>query len=191
MTTNGDGIDGVLGSGGNDQVIDAPPVEVQSVPEGFATQVMETVRARGNAYGTPAENHQTTADIWSTWLSRRLRQDIRLSAEDVCALNVLQKLSRAAFCSKDDTWLDVAGYTENVAMIRPDQRNHRVQSKQLDRSGYNGTFVKGDVVREVGEDREMTVEHTDGVAVECVFFDANDKLDRKVLAANEIVFVRR
>jgi hypothetical protein len=94
-----------------------------SVPEGFSQRVTDLVRNRGSDYGNPAENHQLTADMWSVWLSRRLRQDIKLSAEDVCMLNVLQKQSRLAFRTKDDSWFDVAGYTENVAMLRPEQRN--------------------------------------------------------------------
>jgi hypothetical protein len=96
-----------------------------SVPEGFAPQIAKTVRERGNSYGSPGDNHQTTADLFSIWLSRRLGVKLVLSAEDVCALNVLQKLSRAAFSSKDDTWLDISGYTENVAMLPKSKRNRR------------------------------------------------------------------
>lgn len=99
--------------------------EIASVPKGFAPLIATTVRERGHAYGSPGDNHQVTADLLSIWLSRRLGLDIRLSAEDVCAINVLQKLSRAAFASKDDTWLDIAGYTENVAMLPSSKRNRR------------------------------------------------------------------
>jgi hypothetical protein len=95
----------------------------QSVPQGFAPEVLRLVRERGDSYGSPAENHQLTADLWSAWMSRRLRKDIKFSAEDVCMLNCLQKQSRLAFKTKDDSWFDLAGYAENVAMIRPDQRN--------------------------------------------------------------------
>src|SRR5690606_32887055 len=68
-----------------------------SVPGGFARRVIETVAERGSSYGTPAENHQTTADMLSQWLSRRLKMPIQLSAEDVCAINIIQKVSRAAY----------------------------------------------------------------------------------------------
>lgn len=98
-------------------------VEAASVPQGFASQVLETVRARGAAYGSPGDNHQLTADILSAWFSRRLGQTVTLTAEDVCAINVLQKLSRAAYRGTDDTWLDVAGYAENVAMLPRSKRN--------------------------------------------------------------------
>ena len=43
----------------------------------------------------------------------------------LCMLNVLQKASRLADGTKDDSWLDIAGYTENVGMLRRDQRNVR------------------------------------------------------------------
>ena len=95
-----------------------------SVPGGFAAKITETVANRGSGYGHPQDNHQLTADLWSAWLKRRLGVDISLSAEDVCALNVLQKLSRAAHATKDDTWEDVAGYAENVAMLARHQRNN-------------------------------------------------------------------
>lgn len=94
-----------------------------SVPEGFAAQVLATVRDRGDDYGTPSTNHQLTADLFSAWLSRRLRQDIRLSAEDVCLLNAIQKMSRLAFRTKNDSLLDISGYVENIAMLHPKQRN--------------------------------------------------------------------
>lgn len=101
------------------------PEEGASVPEGFASRVLATVAARGSAYGSPGDNHQTTADMLSSWLSRRLGLTIKLSAEDVCAINVIQKISRVAFCSKDDSWLDIAGYTENVALLPASKRNRQ------------------------------------------------------------------
>lgn len=104
---------------------EARPADLESVPGGFAAQVTQTVRNRGSDYGHPSTNHQLTADLWSAYLSRRLGKEVRVTAEDVCMLNVLQKSSRLADGTKDDSWLDIAGYTENVAMLRPDQRNRR------------------------------------------------------------------
>lgn len=99
--------------------------DIESVPGGFAAQVTQTVRNRGSDYGHPSTNHQLTADMWNAYLSRRLGKEVRMSAEDVCMLNVLQKASRLADGTKDDSWLDIAGYTENVGMLRRDQRNVR------------------------------------------------------------------
>jgi uncharacterized protein YodC (DUF2158 family) len=139
-----------------------------SVPEGFAAQVIKTVRERGNAYGSPAENHQTTADMLSAWLSRRFQTPLVLTAEDVIAINVIQKASRLANVSKDDSWLDIAGYTENVAMIRPDQRNFKIEAKHLDREIRVGDVV---VLIESDRTRKMTVEGIDGGMVNCVWFE--------------------
>lgn len=93
-----------------------------SCPEGYAAKVLETVRNRGADYGTPAENHQLTADLLTSFFSRKSGLPITISAEDVCLINILQKIARLAHHSKDDNYLDIAGYAENVAMLRKDQR---------------------------------------------------------------------
>lgn len=96
----------------------------QSVPGGFASQVSKIVSERESQYGSPAGQHQLTADFWSSWLSKRLGLSVRLSAEDVCLLNAMQKVSRLAIGTKDDSLLDIAGFIENVAQLRPGQRNY-------------------------------------------------------------------
>lgn len=94
-------------------------------PQGtFAQQILDTITSRGSDYGPPSVNHQLTADLWSSWLSRKTGKSLSLSAEDVCILNILQKLSRLGERSKDDTCLDVMGFMENVSMLLPEQRNH-------------------------------------------------------------------
>ena len=89
----------------------------------YVDQVARVLKERRTDYAHPAENHQLTADLLSAWLTHRTGQAINLSAEDVCAMNVLQKLARLAHVTKDDSWLDVVGYAENVAMLDPGQRN--------------------------------------------------------------------
>jgi hypothetical protein len=105
-------------------VIDDRPLlnTAHSVPEGFAAKVMDTVRNRGGDYGTPADNHQLTADLLTSYFSRRFNRPVRFTAEDVCVFNIVQKMSRLAYASKDDSYLDICGYAENVAMLRPEQR---------------------------------------------------------------------
>ena len=106
----------------------AKPDSPDSVPGGFAQKVIDTVRTRGKDYGHPSDNHQLTADLLSSFARRRFGltpEQLTFTAEDVCTFNILQKLSRLAEATKDDTWLDVSGYAENVAMLRPDQRNAR------------------------------------------------------------------
>jgi hypothetical protein len=66
---------------------------------------------RAQAYGTPAENHGRTADLWSAYLG------VKVSARDVCMLNVLQKVSRDRHRPGRDNLVDVAGYAENAERI--------------------------------------------------------------------------
>ena len=77
------------------------------------------VSERGSVYGTPSDNHALTACLWSTWLSRRHSHPLSLTPEDVCTLNVLQKLSRLAHTTHDDGWSDISGYAHNALLLTP------------------------------------------------------------------------
>ena len=83
---------------------------------------------RNEQYGAPIDNHGTTGELWSAYLKAKFRRtgNLDLSPEDVCYLNVLQKVSREATtgAGKRDTIVDIAGYAGNVEMIR-DERNDR------------------------------------------------------------------
>ena len=68
---------------------------------------------RNQDYGHPAENHRRTAELWSIYLEDRF-----LTPEDVCMMNILQKVSRGMQVLTDDTLVDIAGYARNVEMIR-------------------------------------------------------------------------
>lgn len=74
---------------------------------------------RNRQYGDPLDNHGTTAMLWSTWLYRRHGFLGTLTAEDVCFLNILQKVSRGANGSavKRDTITDIAGFARNIEMV--------------------------------------------------------------------------
>ena len=67
--------------------------------------------SRRNDYGTPKENHQRTADLWSTYLG------VKISAEQVCMLNILQKISRSMNKTTRDTLVDIAGYARNIELL--------------------------------------------------------------------------
>lgn len=73
--------------------------------------------ARNQAYGSPLENHGLTAKYWSQYLN------VPVTAEDVCFLNILQKISRAqnGIDLNRDSLVDIAGYAGNIEMIL-DQR---------------------------------------------------------------------
>ena len=69
--------------------------------------------ARNEAYGHPAKNHGLTAKYWSIYL------DIDVNAEDVCILNILQKISRwQNKVGGRDHLVDIAGYAGNIEMIQ-------------------------------------------------------------------------
>lgn len=99
------------------------PTEPYRSGEPLAERVVATTAERRGEYAHPSENHGLTAQLWGHWLSSRLRTRIDLTAEDVCMLNMLQKASRLANGTHEDSLLDVQGWIENVPMLEEDQRN--------------------------------------------------------------------
>jgi hypothetical protein len=72
---------------------------------------------RQRHYGHPLDNHSRTAALWSAYLR------IDITAEQVCQLNILQKISRATCDSSHrDTWVDIAGYAQNVVMVQEERQ---------------------------------------------------------------------
>src|SRR5262245_59973887 len=76
------------------------------------------VDERGQDYGHPAVNHDRTARLWNAYLTGRPDTAAPLSAEDVCVLNILQKLARSQHRMTDDTLVDIAGFARNIELIR-------------------------------------------------------------------------
>jgi hypothetical protein len=66
---------------------------------------------RQKGYGHPRVNHARTAAFWSAYIG------VLISAEDVCMMNILQKVSRARHAVSRDTLVDIAGYAEAAAML--------------------------------------------------------------------------
>lgn len=75
---------------------------------------------RNDEYGTPFENHSRTAALWSGFLG------VTVTPEDVCLMNILQKVARGRHFTTRDTLVDIAGYARNVEMIwrEVEQRQH-------------------------------------------------------------------
>lgn len=71
--------------------------------------------ARGADYGTPLDNHTRTAGLFAAYLG------IPLTAEQVCFLNILQKISRGMNRVTRDTLVDIAGYAANVEMVQAER----------------------------------------------------------------------
>lgn len=67
-------------------------------------------------YGHPLDNHGRTAQLWSTYLQTNV------TPENVCMLNILQKVARSMNEITHDTIVDVAGYSENVNMILQERK---------------------------------------------------------------------
>lgn len=63
-------------------------------------------------YGHPLDNHSRTAALWSAYLG------IDITAEQVCELNVLQKMSRAKHSVHEDNEVDAIGFMLNKVMVR-------------------------------------------------------------------------
>tara|TARA_R100001530_G_scaffold122627_1_gene90333 strand:+ start:3265 stop:3546 length:282 start_codon:yes stop_codon:yes gene_type:complete len=87
--------------------------------------IQDLVKARGETYGRPHENHARTAALWDVYL-RHKSMSIHhvLSADDVCFMNMLQKISRCmsrAGPSKD-TLKDIQGFAENILIMHKDLR---------------------------------------------------------------------
>lgn len=59
---------------------------------------------RDNQYGTPEDSFQMIADLWSAYL------DAIIKPRDVAAMMALLKIARIKRSSKEDNWVDLAGY---------------------------------------------------------------------------------
>lgn len=67
---------------------------------------------RQKDYGTPLTNHSRTAALFSAYLG------IPITAEQVCYLNILQKIARSQHGYKRDNLTDTVGYALNLEMIQ-------------------------------------------------------------------------
>jgi hypothetical protein len=79
---------------------------------------------RQKSYGTPLKNHTRTAALWSAYLG------VTITAEQVCYMNILQKVSRSATgVQQRDTLVDIAGFAGNIEMVEDERA---AQQKLLD-----------------------------------------------------------
>ncbi len=89
----------------------------------LAHEAAAVVRDRMASYGPPGENHGCTAALWGAYLERRRQacdrrgETFELDAQDVCWLNVLQKVSREANARGGDNRLDVMGFAINAEIV--------------------------------------------------------------------------
>ena len=90
-------------------------------------RILETVDkivtgSRQATYGHPLDNHTRTAEMWSAYLG------IKITAEQVCDLNALQKISRAAHKTMthyEDNEIDAIGFIINKFLIKEAREQRR------------------------------------------------------------------
>jgi len=74
---------------------------------------------REDQYGAPLDCHTSIAEMWAAWLRRKPGlESIKLTAEDVCWMQVLVKAAREAHAHKRDNLIDAIGYLENAEECR-------------------------------------------------------------------------
>lgn len=66
---------------------------------------------RQEDYGHPIDNHTRTARLWSVFLKQEI------TPEQVCFLNILQKIARQMNRPTRDNLVDICGYAANIEMI--------------------------------------------------------------------------
>lgn len=83
----------------------------------MSNHIKHLIAERSKHYGNPQENHARTARLWNAYLASRANAP--LTPEDICFLNILQKVARCLGESEPtkDTLLDIAGYARNIEMI--------------------------------------------------------------------------
>lgn len=72
--------------------------------------------SRKTTYGHPVDNHERTAELWNAFLLGK-DESYRITAQDVCIMNILQKVSRLAHSIHRDSLIDICGYARNIEII--------------------------------------------------------------------------
>jgi len=77
----------------------------------------EVLKQRSRLYGKPEVNHSRTLRLWQAFLDNKPSKTLD-SMEDVCWLNILQKIAREQKGSEiQDNLDDICGYVENIRML--------------------------------------------------------------------------
>lgn len=104
--------------------------------------------ARHKSYGHPAINHRRTADFWRDYLKGKYGFHMDVTPEDVCWLNILQKIARQMHMPNHDNITDTIGYAANVEMIND---YHAESVKDLTGEGVDYATVVRDRNEEAAE----------------------------------------
>ena len=89
--------------------------EVASLKELLEEAFTIVSKGRNESYGHPIVNHTRTAGLFAAYMMGKKPSDI--DAEDVCMLNVLQKISRHAHSRGRDNLVDIIGWATNAHTV--------------------------------------------------------------------------
>lgn len=93
-----------------EQVLAKRP-ENQSVRQQTLDAAKQAVADRGLNYGTPEDNFQRIADLWTAFNNRQNGVEIQFDPSDVAIMLALVKIARLANTPAHvDSWVDLAGY---------------------------------------------------------------------------------
>lgn len=98
---------------------------------------------RQNDYGTPEKNFEVIARYWSNYLSSvGVVTDVFIRPLDVAAMMCLLKIARIATSpTKEDNWVDLAGYAANGVEVSDDLYRGGIEMVlQVDEDG-NTSYV--------------------------------------------------
>lgn len=82
-----------------------------------------TTNERQTHYGHPLDNHGRCAEMWSTYLG------VKITAEDVCWMQILLKVARQINLPTRDNLVDVVGYARNIEMIEQERKARAAKRK--------------------------------------------------------------
>ena len=102
---------------------------------GTAERIINGNRQSDN--GHPTDNHSRTATLWVTYLEGKYGITVPIDPEDVCFMNILQKIGREMHRKTRDGIVDIAGYAGNIEMIRERESD----SAWAGRNGAHGERV--------------------------------------------------
>lgn len=90
-------------------------VEEQSQCPPARAQVLDEAKRlitgdRNRSYGSPTQNFQDTAVVWSTIFRHKLAPGEVFTPADIAAAMVALKLMRRIAGDKADNWVDICGY---------------------------------------------------------------------------------
>lgn len=98
---------------------------------------------RNVSYGSPTQNFQNIADMWTVRFAHMLKDDAFFTAVDVADAMVLLKVARNIANTKRDNFADIAGYAAcgYEATLEPEEEPEKTLPTHLD---WTGSITSGE-----------------------------------------------